>query len=62
MKYIYDGSVTEYGTEICRRWHGETTAPSLAKAVSNLKYQYNKQHNRLPYCKIELNTKNIKMN
>ena len=61
MRYIYDGPVTECGKEITKHWHGETAAPSLAKAQSNLKYQFNKQRNRQPYCKVEFNINNIKI-
>jgi hypothetical protein len=62
MKYIYDGPVSDGTKEIARKWHGETVAPSLAKAKSNLKYQFNMQNNRLPYCKVEFDAKKIKMN
>ena len=60
MKYIYDGPVSDGTKELSRRWHGETTATSLAKAKSNLKYQFNKQYNRLPQCKVEFEIKKIK--
>ena len=62
MKYVYDGPVTERGKEISRHWHGETTAPSLSKAQNNLRYQFNKQYNRMPCCKVEFDTKKIQVN
>ena len=63
MKYIYDGPVVEGSIEICKHWHGETTAPSKAKAISNLKYQFNKQRGKYPYCKVEFpNIKQMKEN
>lgn len=62
MKYIYIGPVSDGTKEIARQWCGETVAPSLAKAKSNLKYQFNKQNNRLPYCTVEFDDSKIKMN
>lgn len=53
-KYIYDGLVTEFGKCITRRWKGETMAASIIKAKNNLKYQYKKEHKKLPSSKIDL--------
>ena len=61
MKYIYDGPVSDGTKEISKHWHGETIAPTLAKAQSNLKYQFNKQNNRLSYCKAEFDINKIKI-
>lgn len=62
MTYIYDGPVSDGNKEITRHWHGETIAPSLAKAQGNLKYQFNKQANRLPYCTVQFDINKIKAN
>ena len=59
-RYIYDGPVTEFGTCIVNRWKGETTASSIRKAKSNLKYQFKKKNNRISGAKIDLPGK-IKM-
>jgi hypothetical protein len=53
-KYIYEGPVLEYGRLIANNWKGETTAPSEAKAKSNLAYQFKKQNGRFPSAKITL--------
>lgn len=62
MKYIYDGPVSDGTRELSRRWYGATTADSIAKAKNNLKYQFNKQNNRSPYCKAEFDVNKIKIN
>lgn len=53
-KYIYKGPVTEFGKCIMNNWMAETYAPSEAKALSNFKFQFKQQNNRLPGSKIEL--------
>lgn len=53
-KYIYEGPVLEYGRLIANNWKGETTAPSEAKAKSNLAYQFKIKNNRIPATKITL--------
>ena len=40
-KYVYDGAVSSRGILIANRWSSETHAVSKAKAISNLKYQFN---------------------
>ena len=60
MKFIYDGPVSDGTKEIARHWYAETIAPTLAKAKSNLRYQFNKQNNRLPYCKVEFQINKFK--
>lgn len=52
--YVYDGPVLQFNQLIMEHWTGETTAPSEAKAKSNLTYQFKKQYNRLPSAKITL--------
>lgn len=44
MKWIYDGPVVSFGECICRKWHGETIAPTESKARSNLAYQFKKKN------------------
>ena len=53
-KYIYDGPVMEFDTCIANHWKGETMAPSRSKAISNLKYRFKKENNRLASAKIDL--------
>lgn len=42
--YIYEGPVMEFDRCVCNNWHGETSAPTPAKAKSNLSYQFKKQY------------------
>lgn len=45
-RYIFNGQVVDqFGTILDRHWRGETVAGSLAKAKSNLNYQWKKTHN-----------------
>lgn len=53
-RYRYEGPVKEFGEIISNHWVGETSAPSLQKARSNLTYQYKKQRNRITGTKITL--------
>ena len=52
--YVYDGPVFQFNQMIMEHWTGETTAPTEAKAKSNLAYKFKKQYNRLPTTKITL--------
>lgn len=52
--YTYSGPVMEFDRCIASTWHGETTAQTTAKARSNLTYQFKKQNNRVPGCRISL--------
>ena len=58
--YIYDGPVYEFEHLLTDHWKGETTAPSVKKAKSNLTYQFKKKTNRQANTKIRLTGK-IKM-
>ena len=53
-KYFYSGPVTSFGRVLMDRWDAATYAVSLAKAKSNLTYQYKIKNNLLPGSKIEL--------
>jgi hypothetical protein len=53
-EYTYDGPVEEFGKCIANRWQATTYAPSMAKARSNLTYQFKKMYNKLPTTKITL--------
>lgn len=46
-KFIYDGPVMEFGKLLADHWKGETMAPSVDKARSNLTYQFKKKNNRI---------------
>lgn len=52
--FVYAGPVMEFDRLVTCNWRGETMAPSISKARSNLTYQYKKQNNRLPGCKVTL--------
>ena len=52
--YMYIGPVMEFDRCIADRWVAYTTAVSKAKALSNLKYQFKKETNRVPGVKISL--------
>lgn len=47
-RYVYDGPVLIFDNLVTDRWKGETMAPTVRKARSNLSYQFKKQNNRLP--------------
>lgn len=53
-RFIYSGPVMEFDRLVASNWRGETVAESISKARSNLTYQFKKQNNRLPGCKISL--------
>lgn len=61
-RYIYDGNVFDkFDNVIEVRWHGETIAPSLEKAMSNLRWQFCKETDRFPYSGIKLDKWSIKV-
>lgn len=53
-KYFYDGPVLMFGTCIHRKWVAETTAPSEAKARSNLEFRFKKEYDKAATAKITL--------
>lgn len=53
-KYVYDGPVLIFDRLVTDHWKGETVAPSVNKARSNLTYQFKKQNNRIVSNKITL--------
>ena len=53
-QYKYDGPVEEFGRCIANRWQGTTYAASEKKARSNFAYQFKKQFNKAPSCKVTL--------
>lgn len=55
--YFYEGPVYEFDTCVARCWKSKTIAPSEAKAISNLTYQFKKKYKKLPNCKIILKGK-----
>ena len=59
-KYIYDGCVLLFNDIIATNWHGETMAPTEAKARSNLIFQFKKQNGLAPSAKVSLNASGIK--
>lgn len=59
-KYIYDGPVMLFDRCVADHWKGETVAPTVSKARSNLVYQAKKQMNLIAGTKVTLPGK-IKM-
>lgn len=53
-KYHYDGPVLMFNHVIAKRWMAQTTAPSEAKAKSNLAFQFKKQYDKAASAKVEL--------
>ena len=54
QKYVYEGPVLEFERLLVDKWKAETIAPSRAKAISNLKYQFKKNNNRIAGARITL--------
>lgn len=54
QRYQYDGPVMSFDNCIAHRWTAETTAPTEAKAKSNLAYRYKKENGLVPNTKIVL--------
>lgn len=53
-KYIYDGPVMLFDRCVADHWKGETMAPTVSKARSNLAYQAKKQLNLIAGTKVKL--------
>lgn len=53
-KFEYKGPVTSFDRVITESWIGVTWAPSEAKALANLSYQYKKEHNLIVGTRIDL--------
>jgi len=52
-RYSYNGPVAKFGKTV-ESWKGETMAPSIAKARSNLIFQYKKAAGLAPNTAISL--------
>lgn len=52
--YEYVGPVMIFNQCVADRWVGYTTAASKGRALSNLKYQFKKETNRIPSSKVDL--------
>lgn len=53
-RYSYTGPVCEFDRVIASMWTAETSAPSEKKAISNLAYQFKRDHNKIRTAKITL--------
>lgn len=53
-RYEYNGPVLEFGKVVDRKWASSTVAQSVAKARTNLVYQYKKSHGKTVDAKISL--------
>lgn len=59
--YSYSGPViNNFNQIITNNWNGETYANTDKKAMSNLSYQFKKEHGLLPTAKVRLTSKPIK--
>lgn len=56
-EYLYSGPVKEFDTIINNKWEAQTSAPSEAKARSNLVYRYKREHGKTPNSSIKLTGK-----
>lgn len=54
-RYEYIGPVYLFNKRITPNWYGQTYAPSIEKARSNLEYQYKKEHGYTANAQIHLN-------
>ena len=52
--YFYEGPVVGLNNIITEKWKGDTYAVSEKKAISNLRYQFKKQHGLVNNTKISL--------
>ena len=52
--YTYEGPVLCFDQIVCPHWSGQTYAVSEGKAKANLAYQFKRQTNRTPDCRITL--------
>lgn len=52
--YSYDGPVLEFDRIIANNWKGQTHAPSIAKARTNLAFQFKRYTGRDPRTRITL--------
>lgn len=53
-KYSYDGPVMFFDKCVADHWRGETMAPTVQKAKSNLSYQAKKQLNLIAGTRVTL--------
>lgn len=53
-RYSYKGPVCEFGRAIASMWTAETYAPTAAKAMSNLAFQFKRDYNKIKTAKITL--------
>lgn len=51
-RYAYNGRVKVFDKIVNHCYSAETTAPSRAKAESNMKYRYKKEHNLVANAKV----------
>lgn len=53
-RYSYKGPVCEFGRVVASMWTAETCAPTAAKAISNLAFQFKRDYNKTKTAKITL--------
>ena len=54
IRYAYQGPVMVFDQCVNDNWKAETMAVSKAKALSNLKYRWKKENNRVSNCVVTL--------
>lgn len=60
-RYAYNGPVMIFDRCVASNWKGETAAPSISKAKSNLEYQAKKACNLQPGVRVTLPGKVVKI-
>lgn len=61
MLYVYKGPVIQFGQILAEKWRGGTQAPSEAKALANLMYQYKRKNKMSKDCLISLEPKYLSL-
>lgn len=59
--YVYEGPVMQFGKVVQDSWKEGTQAVSIAKALSNLKFQYKRKAKLSPNSKIDLLPEYLKL-
>lgn len=54
IRYAYQGPVMVFDKCVNDNWKAETMAVSRGKAMSNLKYRWKKENDRIVSCKVTL--------
>ena len=53
-KWTYSSAVKQFDDIICNFWDTQTSAPTRAKALANLKFRYKREHGLVPSAQLSL--------